>query len=240
MAQGLRISRRLLPLIILLAGAGLAWWQFGGLLSFQSLAENREALIGWRDQNYALAVLAYLGVYAVVVGFSIPGAVFITLAGGFMFGLAAGTVMTVLGATMGASAIFFAVKLGFGDAFHARLSQSNGVLSRFEQGLRKNEISFLLLIRLVPVVPFFIANLAPAMLGVGYRNYVLTTFFGIMPGTAVFTSVGAGLGEVFARGGAPDLGIIFEWHVLGPLLALAGLSALPVIIRAIRRKAPQT
>jgi len=222
------------PLVLLALGAALAWWQFSDLLNFETLANNRESLLAWRDSNYLVAALAYVGVYVLVVGFSIPGGVFLTLAGGFLFGLVASTILTVIGATLGAVAIYTAVRLGFGDALYAKMAQSQGMLAKFERGLRANEISYLFLMRLVPVVPFFVANIAPALLGVGYRNYVFTTFFGIIPGTAVFASVGAGLGAVFAAGQTPDLGVIFEWPVLGPLLGLAALSLLPVFIRALR------
>jgi uncharacterized membrane protein YdjX (TVP38/TMEM64 family) len=92
------------------------------------------------------------------------------------------------------------------------------------------------LMRLVPVFPFFVANLAPAFLGVGLRNFALTTFFGIIPGGLVYTSIGAGLGEVFARGETPDLGLLFEPAVIGPILGLAALAALPILIKLLRRK----
>ncbi len=92
--------------------------------------------------------------------------------------------------------------------------------------------------RLVPAIPFFVANLAPAFLGVKLRNFVLTTLFGIIPGTAVFSWIGAGLGEVFERGETPDLGLIFDPMIMGPILGLAALAALPIVIRALRgRKA---
>jgi uncharacterized membrane protein YdjX (TVP38/TMEM64 family) len=92
----------------------------------------------------------------------------------------------------------------------------------------------LFLIRLVPVVPFFVANLVPAFLAVPLRRFVISTFFGIMPGAVVYTSVGAGLGEVFARGETPNLGIIFEPQILLPILGLAALALLPVLIKAVR------
>ena len=107
-------------------------------------------------------------------------------------------------------------------------------MNKIEAGLRKNEVSYLLLMRLVPAIPFFLANIAPAFLGVGLRNYVLTTFFGIIPGTVVYSSVGAGLGEVFARNESPNLGIIFEWHILGPILGLCALAAMPIVINHFR------
>jgi uncharacterized membrane protein YdjX (TVP38/TMEM64 family) len=85
-------------------------------------------------------------------------------------------------------------------------------------------------------VPFFVANLLPAFLGVPLFRFVISTFFGIMPGALVFTSVGAGLGAVFARGESPDLGIIFEPHILLPILGLCVLSLLPVAIKTFTGK----
>jgi len=228
--------KRNLPLIGLVAAAAIAYWQFGDYLSFQALADNREALISWRDSNYAIAALTFIVLYIAVVGFSIPGGIFLTLGGGFLFGVIFGTLFTVVGATMGAAAIFLAAKTGLGDALQAKLEgNGEGRLAKMRAGLKENEISYLFLMRLVPAVPFWFANLAPAFLGVSLRNYLMATFFGIIPGTAVFTWVGSGLGEVFAQGGTPNLGIIFEWQILGPILALSALSALPIIIKKIRK-----
>ena len=128
------------------------------------------------------------------------------------------------------------VRVGLGDVLYKKMSASNndGAFSKIEKGLRENEVSYLLLMRLVPAIPFFVANLAPAFLGVSLRRFAITTFFGIIPGTVVYTWIGVGLGDVFDRGGTPDLGIIFEPHVIGPILGLAGLAALPIIIRRFR------
>jgi uncharacterized membrane protein YdjX (TVP38/TMEM64 family) len=94
----------------------------------------------------------------------------------------------------------------------------------------------LFLLRLLPAVPFFMANLIPSFLGVPLRRFVISTFFGIMPGTVVFTSVGAGLGKVFASGETPNFGIIFEPAILFPILGLSVLAALPIILKAVRGK----
>ncbi len=228
--------RRNLPLIALIIVAAIAYWQFGGYLSFETLSANREALIAWRDSNYLLAALTYVAIYIAVVGFSIPGAVFLSLGGGFLFGAITGTLLTVIGATIGATAIFLAAKTGLGNALQAKLQTDGaGKLAKMQAGLKENELSYLFLMRLVPAVPFWFANLAPAFLGVSLKRFVFTTFFGIMPGTAVYLWVGSGLGEVFARGGTPDLGIIFEWQILGPILALSALSALPIILKLFRK-----
>ena len=100
-----------------------------------------------------------------------------------------------------------------------------------ERGLRESEISYLLLMRLVPAIPFFVANLAPAFLGVRLRNYVVTTFFGIIPGRWCYTWIGVGLGEVFDRGESRTWASFFEPRILGPILGLAGLAALPILIQ---------
>jgi uncharacterized membrane protein YdjX (TVP38/TMEM64 family) len=204
-------------------------------LSFAALAENREALLAFRDANFLLTAAGFVAAYALIVGLSLPGAAIATLTGGFLFGLFPGVLFNVTGATIGATAIFLAARLGFGEALSAKLDASGGAVARIKGALRENETSALLVMRLVPAVPFFVANLIPAVMGVGLGKYVATTFFGILPGAAVYTWVGAGLGEVFSRGETPDLGIIFQPHVLGPLLGLAALSLLPVVIKRLRK-----
>jgi uncharacterized membrane protein YdjX (TVP38/TMEM64 family) len=127
------------------------------------------------------------------------------------------------------------VRTGFGDGLRQRIDASDGTVRRLSDGIRANEVPVLLSMRLIPVVPFFVANLIPAFLGVSTWRFAWTTALGILPGGLVYTWVGSGLGEVFARGEAPNLGIIFEPYVLGPILALAALSLLPVALKALRR-----
>lgn len=235
MTQATRPSlKRLAPLAAIAVAATLGFI-YRDAFSFQTLADNREQLIAWRDGSYLLAASFYVIGYVLVVAFSLPGALIMTLTGGFLFGLVPGAVLTVSGATIGAVAIFLAAKTGLGDGLQARMDASSGTLTKIRDGLRENEISYLFLMRLVPAIPFFVANLAPALMGVKLRNYAFTTFFGIMPGTVVYTWVGSGLSEVFARGETPNLGIFFEWQILGPILALCALSALPIVLKRLRK-----
>ncbi len=231
---GGRISlKRMLPLLIIAFVAAVGFFALKDVLSFEMLSENREMLNTWRDDNYILAVLTFVAAYIAVVAFSLPGATIMTLTGGFLFATFPGALFNVTGATLGAIAIFLAAKTGLGDALHKKLHDGkgeDGFMAKMQAGLHKNEVSYLLLMRLVPAIPFFLANLAPAFLGVKLRNFSLTTFFGIMPGAVVYTSVGAGLGDVFARGETPNLGVIFELQVLGPILGLSILAALPILI----------
>lgn len=228
--------RRMLPLIVIAVVAVLGFVFLRDVLTFDTLRDNRDALIAWRDANYVLAAAVFMAVYVVVVAFSLPGAAVMTLTGGFLFGIFPGALFCVLSATLGAIAIFLAAKTGLGDMLHDKIKAQKGLIARMDAGLKENEISYLFLMRLVPAVPFFLANLAPAFLGVSLRNFTFTTFFGIMPGSIVYTSVGAGLGAVFARGETPDLGIIFEPRILGPILGLCLLAAMPIAIKRFTRK----
>ena len=227
---------RHLPLIAVLTVAAIGAFTLRDYLSFATLADNREALIAFRDSNYVLTVLVFILVYIVIVAFSLPGATIATLTGGFLFATFPGALFNVIGATIGATLIFTAARMGMGERLAERMEASEGLVKRIKDGIDENQWSMLFLIRLIPAVPFFVANLVPALVGVPTRRFVISTFFGIIPGAVVYTSVGAGLGEVFARGETPDLGIIFEPHILLPILGLAALAALPVLLKAVRGK----
>ncbi|WP_420327514.1 TVP38/TMEM64 family protein [Mameliella sp.] len=228
--------RRHLPLLAILIVAVIGYFTLGDLLSFQTLADNREALLAFRDANYLLTLGVFMAVYVVIVGFSLPGATIATLTGGFLFATFPGALYNVTAATLGATGIFLAARWGVGARLGDRLEHSQGMVKKIKEGIDENQWSMLFLIRLVPAVPFFVANLVPAFLEVPVHRYVISTFLGIIPGAVVYTSVGAGLGEVFERGETPDLGIIFAPHVIGPILGLAVLSALPIVLKAVRGK----
>lgn len=227
---------RRLPLIAILTVAAIGAFTLRDFLSFEALAENREALIAFRDANYLGTVLAFMAVYVVIVAFSLPGATIATLTGGFLFATFPGALFNVTAATIGAIAIFLAARWGLGERLAAKMDGSEGRIKQIKDGIDRNQWEMLFLIRLVPAVPFFVANLLPALVGVPLSRFAITTFLGIIPGAVVYTSVGAGLGEVFERGETPDLGIIFEPHILFPILGLAALAALPILIKAVRGK----
>jgi uncharacterized membrane protein YdjX (TVP38/TMEM64 family) len=226
---------RRLPILAILVVAGLGAIFLRDQLTFEALAANREALLAFRDAHYLATVLIFILAYVAIVALSLPGGTVATLTGGFLFGLFPGVLFNVVGATLGAILIFLAARHGFGDRLAARLNQGGGATARLMAGIRENEWSVLFLMRLVPAVPFFLANLIPAFTGTRLLTYAVTTFLGIVPGAFVFTSVGAGLGEVFAKGETPDLGILFTPPVLLPILGLAALAALPMVLKAFRK-----
>lgn len=227
---------RLAPLIAIGIAAGVGVVFLRDVFSFEALRDNRETLLGFRDAHYLLTVLGFIGIYILIVGFSLPGATIATLTGGFLFATFPGVLFNITGATIGATLIFLAARWGLGDRLSARMNMGDGVVKRIKDGIDANQWSMLFLIRLVPAVPFFMANLIPGLVGVPLSRFAISTFFGIMPGALVFTSVGAGLGEVFARGETPNLGLIFEPQIFLPLLGLCLLAALPIVIKAVRGK----
>ena len=227
---------RYAPLALIGVVAFIGAFALRDYLSFDALRENREALIAFRDSNFLLTVLGFILCYVLIVTFSLPGALIATLTGGFLFGTFFGAAVNVTAATIGATLIFSAARMELGDKLKARMDASDGMVAKIKKGLDENQWSMLFFIRLVPAVPFFVANLIPAFLDVPLRRFVISTFLGIIPGSLVYTSVGAGLGEVFARGETPNFGIIFEPHILLPILGLCVLSVLPVIIKAVTGK----
>ena len=226
---------RRLPLIAILIVASVGAFTLRDTLSFEALRDNREALLAFRDANYALTVLLFMLSYVVIVAFSLPGATIATLTGGFLFATFPGALFNVTAATVGATLIFLAARWGLGERLATKMETSEGTVKRIKDGIDENQWSMLFLIRLVPAVPFFVANLVPALVGVPLKRFVISTFLGIIPGGVVYTSVGAGLGQVFERGETPDLGIIFEPQILLPLLGLCLLALLPMLIKALRR-----
>lgn len=227
---------RHMPLIIILFVALVGGFLLRDYLTFDTLAANREALVAYRDAHFAAMAAIFVGFYVTIVAFSLPGAALTSMTGGFLFGLVAGTALNVVSATIGAVLIFLAARAGLGAALSTRLDASEGTVKRLKDGLRENEIPVLFLLRLVPAVPFFAANLIPALVGVKLRNYVLTTALGIIPGAIVFTWIGVGLGEVFDRGETPDLSLLREPFVIGPILGLCLLAALPIVLKALRSR----
>ena len=224
--------RRLLPVVVLALAIVLVF--ASGLhryLSFDALRQNRHVLQDLVAGHQALAALGYVVVYAAAVALSVPGAAVLTVAGGFLFGSLEGTVLVVIGATVGATLLYLAAKTALGDALRAR---AGGLVHKLEAGFRENALSYLLVLRLVPLFPFWLVNLAAAVLGVPPATYVLGTFVGIIPGSYVYASVGAGLGSVFDQGGEPSLKGALTPQVLVALLGLALLSLVPVAYKRLK------
>ena len=230
-----RLLRRV-PIILIAVAAIVALVFFRHWLSFDQLEQNRAHLLALRDAHYLATSLAFIGFYTLVVVVSIPGAVVLTLSGGFLFGLFPGVVYNVVAATLGAVIVFSAARTGFGHDVAEKIEARGGAVARLQQALQANQVTVLLTMRLIPVMPFFVANLAPALVGVRFWTFAITTFVGIIPADIIYTQIGAGLGDVLARGEHPDLHILFTQKFGLPLLGLALLALAPLAVRLVRRR----
>jgi uncharacterized membrane protein YdjX (TVP38/TMEM64 family) len=223
---------RLLPVAVLFAGLALFFaLDLDSYLSFDVLRQHRGDLTAFVAAHFAAAASIYVVAYIAVVSFSLPGGAVMSLAGGFLFGVVLGSILTVIGATVGSIALFCAAKTAFADVLRARAGPA---IRRMRDGFQDNAFSYLLFLRLIPVFPFWLVNLVPALLNVSLPVYVAATFLGIIPGTIVYVSVGNGLGAIFDAGETPDLGMVFEPEILLPLIGLAILSLLPVLYKKWR------
>lgn len=200
-------------------------------VSLPALARNCESLEAWVDANPALSRGAYAAMYFLAIAFSLPVGVVLTIGGGMVFGLLEGTVLTVLAATAGALAVFLAARTAVGDSLRRR---AGPFAARLEAGFRENALSYLLVLRLVPLFPFWLVNIVPALLGVSTGTYALGTLLGIIPGTFVFVSVGNGLDTIIDQGRLPGIEIFLEPSVLIPLAGLTLLALVPVAYKRLR------
>ena len=229
-----KLWKRLAPVAVL-AALAVAVFAFGldDYLTFEALREHRAALRGWVAEYGAVAALVYVLIYAAAVAMSLPGAVFMTLAGGFLFGAALGTACTVVAATLGATAVFLVARTALGDSLRAR---AGPWMTRLEAGFRGNALSYLLVLRLIPVFPFWLVNLVPAALGVPLGVFVAATAVGIVPGTFVFCLAGAGLGGVFDSGEAFSASTVLTPEIVAALLGLAALSLAPTLYKRAKAR----
>ena len=220
---------KLWPVYVIAAGLALAvsqgWHQY---LTLESLSENAVWLDELVRNNLVLVLAGYILVYAAATTFIIPGGV-LTIAGGFLFGLYIGTPATIIAATVGASILFFAAKTSIGSV----LRQIAGpFLERMESGFNENALSYMFALRLIPLFPFAVVNIAPGLLGPKYRDYLITTFFGIIPGTLAYTWIGAAIKGTLLEGGEVDIGSLAA-NFLPAFIALGVVSLIPVAYKKI-------
>ncbi len=239
--------KRWLPLaliaVVMIVGFSQGWHK---LLSINALVENRELLGQFVENNFILTLLGFSVLYILSVTLSLPGAVILTLAGGFLFGWFVGGIIIVISATIGATLLFIAAQSAFGAALREK---AGPLVGKFAEGFEKDAFNYLLFIRLVPLFPFWLCNLAPAILGVKLRTYVLTTFLGIIPGTFAFALTGSGLNSIIDsyRETNPDcagnadcaadisLSLFFTPEILYAFAALGVVALIPVLLKRLRK-----
>ncbi|MEO1544550.1 MAG: TVP38/TMEM64 family protein [Pseudomonadota bacterium] len=220
----------------------MGWHKY---LTLETIGQNYDYLQATIRQNLALTLLAYMALYIVVVALSLPGALALTIAGGLLFGWQIGGPATIVAATIGATIIFLIAKTSLGETLAAK---AGGAVEKLREGFQENALSYLLFLRLVPAFPFFVVNLAPAILGVPLRTYVIGTFLGIIPGTMAFSFAASQFGSVIeetntehaacasAKGEAAcpyviDASTLVSKEILLAFAAIGIVALIPVIVK---------
>ena len=248
------LTRWLMPLIVVVLLAGAAYLIVGhGGISLEALVRHRMAIGTFVSEHRVLALLAYIALYIAAVALSLPGAVFLTVTGGFLFGLAVGASAAVIGATTGATLIFLVARTALGEPLLRRAGPRAAQLAR---GFRDDAFSYLLFLRLVPAFPFFLVNLVPAFAGMRLAPFVAATALGVIPGALVYALAGTGLDSVIAAqqaangdclaAGRVDCHMVFDAkdvltpQLIGALIALGLLALVPVVVKRLRARSRAT
>jgi uncharacterized membrane protein YdjX (TVP38/TMEM64 family) len=187
-----------LPLLALMLGlAAFFYFRLYEYISFQALKTHRELLLLWSKQNMTLFVTAFIVVYVLLTAFCVPVMIFMTITGGFIFGPFWATLYVAIGATTGATITFLATKTALAAFLREK---TGGWFKKISSEFENNAVSYMLFLRLVPLFPFFVVNIITGFLGIRLRVFVITTFFGALPGTFVYALLGGGVGSVLERG----------------------------------------
>ncbi|MCA3254734.1 MAG: TVP38/TMEM64 family protein [Alphaproteobacteria bacterium] len=231
------LGLRLLPLAILLTGLGV-FFAAGGteIVSFQTLSDRYADLEAYVAANRLTAALIFVALYAGLVSLVVfPGAVVLTLSGGLLFGTFVGGTLTVIGATIGATVVFLATRTAFADLLKRK---AGARLSALQAGFEKNAFSYLLALRLTPLAPYYVVNIAGGVFGMKLSHYVVATLFGVMPATYVYSGLGAGLGATIRAGEDIHVaGLASQPEVVLPLIGLGLLSLAPVFLKRRKERA---
>jgi uncharacterized membrane protein YdjX (TVP38/TMEM64 family) len=227
-------KRLILLLVVLFSGLVVfRAFELDRFVNCGALAEHRQFLLDYVAMQQLRAIVIFMALYAASTAFSLPLGALLSIAGGFLFGTALATGMVVVAATLGATAVFLIAKTLLGDTLRARAGPR---LDKMAKGFEKNAFNYLLVLRLVPLFPFWLVNVAPAFVGVPLGTYFLATLVGIVPGTFVFVSVGAGLGSILEDGGHCSLTGVLTPQVIVALVGLAVLALIPVVYKKVKAR----
>ena len=216
--------------ILLLLAIIFDWTDYVSLESFRT---RQLGIVAFIQSEYYLSILIFIGLYVVSTALSIPGALILTMIGGYLFGAFLGAFFSLIGAVVGASILFIAARSAFGDLFKPKMGSS---VERMRKELTKNAFFYLLSLRLAPIFPFFVINIAPAFLNISFSNFFFASLFGMIPGTGVYALMGSGLHKTLIAGerfyNIPNVSLEF----LAGLVGLAVLSLVPILIRRWKNK----
>ncbi len=205
--------KKFIPISIILLLVILAWLlDLAELITLESIKSQRSELLEMVNARPVLSAFAFIAIYIISVALSLPIATVLTLLGGFLFGRWLGTLLIVFSATIGATILFVAAKSAIGSTLREK---AGPLFKKVESNMNQNAIGYLLFMRLVPVFPFFMVNIVPALFNIKLLPYITTTFVGIMPGTFVYANVGRELGTINTLSDLISIETILAFILLG-------------------------
>lgn len=243
-------SRRWGPLVLLIAAAA-AVYASGAYeyVSLATIAEHRDALQDFVSEHWLIALCGYGLIYMAAVALSIPGAALLTMFAGFLFGWLVAGLLAVVAATAGATVVFLVARTSLGDVLVRRAGPRLHALAR---GFRDDAFNYLLFLRLVPLFPFWLVNIAPALFDVRLATFVAATLTGIIPGTFAFAFLGSGLDSIIAEQKAAyeecvaagregcaismEAGALLRPELIIAFAALGAVALIPVVVRRLRAR----
>lgn len=220
-------GKLVLVVVIAVAIGAFFYFDLGRFLSLTALKENRDSLLAFTDANFISTVGIFIATYVIVAGLSLPGAVILTLAGGFLFGATMAALFINIGATTGATLAFLTARYLLRDTVEQKFGKW---LEPFQEGFAKNAFSYLLTLRLIPLFPFFVVNLVSGLTRVNVGTYIAATALGIIPGSFVYAYAGRQLGTI------NSLQEIVSPNVIGAFVLLGLLALVPVIYKRVTAK----
>lgn len=225
--------KKFAPLLIIL-GLSITAWMFDlhHYFSFETFKTHQKALEQFIANHFVLSLFLYAATYISVVALSLPAATFMTLAGGFLFGQWIGTSVVVISATVGACFLFLSARMASSDLVSKK---AGGFAIKMQKGFQESALSYLLTLRLIPLFPFVAVNVAAALFQIPLKTFALGTFFGIIPGSFVYVSMGVALQEVIQK---PDFSpsIVLDPKILLAFIGLGILSLLPVLYKRLKKR----
>jgi uncharacterized membrane protein YdjX (TVP38/TMEM64 family) len=226
-AAALQMARRYALLLLLVAGAaGVAMLHPEAWLSYDTLAGHRADWTAWAGRHFEAALGLFFAIYVATKVFFVPGGPLLTAVAGLLLGTIATAAVSTVAGTLAAVIVYEAAHHGVGNGLRAKALP---FVDRLGTAFRTHGFSYLLTLRLIPVVPFWLACLVPAILGMRRRSYLVATFLGNIPANFLYASLGGALGAMLDQGRAIELRTLTQPRIILPLAGLAALSLAPVV-----------
>ncbi len=209
----------------------MIWFGTNDAMGIDYLRANQYELVAFVTSKPVLAALAFIAIYALAVAASIPALAVFTMAGGYLFGWVLGTAYTMIAATLASTCVFLIARSALGETMRER---AGSLIKRFADGFQKSGLTYVFIMNLIPIFPYFVVTTLPAACGVPLTVYVVGTFFGILPATILLSRVGSGLGDVLAQDGPIEIASFLTTDIMLSMAGLAFLALLPVLYKGLK------